>query len=424
MKFKISLTKWIFIGLFAGIAFGYFAPTEWSLALKPLGKLFIRLIKMIVAPLVFSSLVVGLAGAGKGQVGRLLIKSLIWFWLATSVALIIGLGAANIFKPGIGATQSKDLAYQVPAPEGHKTIIEQVVPESIFKALSENAILQMVFFAILFGLALASMGPKAKPVVDFFQAICDAMFKVTSYIMLFAPIGVGAAMASAVGHHGIGVLINLGKLVGSLYISLIVFVILLLIVVKLIMKINLRILFVELKDALVLAFSTTSSESALPLAMESMKKLGVPRSIVGFVIPAGYSFNLDGTTLYLSLASLFIAQASGIELSVSQQITMMLTLIVTSKGVAAVPRASLVVLAATCATYGLPVEWVATILGIDELMDMARTTVNVFGNCLASAVVAKWEKVLPEDAPLVTGILPEDAPLVTGILPEVQVEGD
>ncbi|MBF0362565.1 MAG: dicarboxylate/amino acid:cation symporter [Oligoflexia bacterium] len=407
-KFKLSLTAWIFIGLFIGIAFGYLAPAEWSMSLKPIGKLFIRLIKMIVAPLVFSSLVVGLAGAGKGQVGRLLIKSLIWFWLATSVALVIGLGAANIFKPGIGATQSHDVSFQAPAPEAKKSIFEQVVPESIFKALADNAILQMVFFAMLFGLALASMGDRAKPVVDFFQSVCDAMFKVTSYIMLFAPIGVGAAMASAIGHHGIGVLANLGKLVGTLYLALIVFVILLLIVVKLIMKINLRIFFVELKDALVLAFSTTSSESALPLAMDTMKKLGVPRSIVGFVIPAGYSFNLDGTTLYLSLASLFIAQAAGIELTTTQQISMMFMLIITSKGVAAVPRASLVVLAATCASFGLPVEWVATILGIDELMDMARTTVNVFGNCLASVIIAKWEKVLPADAPIITGILKEE----------------
>ncbi|MBF0313595.1 MAG: dicarboxylate/amino acid:cation symporter [Oligoflexia bacterium] len=414
---KISLTTWIFIGLFAGLLFGYFAPPEWAMALKPIGKLFIRLIKMIVAPLVFASLVVGLAGAGKGHVGRLLLKSLLWFWLATSVALVIGLAAANIVKPGIGASNGKSTqgitatitTAAAPTPEQKKPIYEQVVPDSIFRALSENSILQIVFFAMLFGMALASMREEeARPVVTFLNTVMEAMFKVTNYVMVFAPIGVGAAMASAIGHHGIGVLVNLGKLVLSLYGALIICAILLIVAAKIIFKIHLTIFLKELKDALILAFSTTSSESALPLAMKSMVRLGVPAPIVGFVIPAGYSFNLVGTTLYLSLASLFIAQAAGIHLSASQQLSMMLMLIITSKGVAAVPRASLVVLSATCTEFGLPIEWVATILGVDEVMDMARTTINVFGNCLASAVIAKWEGVLPDDAPIITGILPPE----------------
>lgn len=408
----MSLTVWIFIGLFAGIFFGYFAPNEWSVALKPIGKLFIRLIKMIVAPLVFSSLVVGLVGGGEGNIGRLLLKSLLWFWFATAIALCVGLTAANLLHPGKGAVMEKPVEHGKVAPvvepgksapvdlpkEKPKSILEQIVPESIFAALSENALLQIVFFAILFGLGLSAIGKQAEPVILFLQAVTQAMFKVTSYIMYFAPVGVGCAIAAAIGTHGIEIMFRLAKLVGSLYLSLFVFAVLLLSFVKIYTKIKIKRALLELKEPLVLAFSTTSSESALPKAIESMERLGVPSPIVNFVIPAGYSFNLDGTTLYLALASLFIAQASGMEMPFATQLVMMLTLLVTSKGVAAVPRASLVVLSATCATYGLPVEWIATILGVDEVMDMARTTVNVLGNCMASVVVAKSEKLLPEDA--------------------------
>lgn len=411
---RLSLTSWIFIGIIIGLLFGYLAPPEWSVALKPVGKLFIRLIKMIVAPLIFSTLVVGLAGTSPGQTGRLLLKSLLWFWPATILALLIGLFTANTLRPGLGA--SGNLAHNItstaatattaiPTATNHKNIFEQIVPESIFSALAENSILQIVFFAVLFGMGLASLGPtKGKPIVDFMKAVSEVMFKVTEYVMVFAPIGVGAAIATAIGTHGTHVLWNLGKLVGSLYLALIIFVIAMLIIIKLLMKINLRLFFLEIKEALLLAFSTTSSEAALPKAIQSMERLGVPPSIVGFVIPTGYTFNLDGTTLYLSLSSLFIAQAAGIELSTNQQVNMMLMLIITSKGVAGVPRASLVVLAATCASFGLPVEWIAVILGVDGIMDMARTTVNVFGNCLASVVVAKWEGVLPNSAPVVNGI--------------------
>jgi proton glutamate symport protein len=405
-----GLTTWIFVGLILGILYGWLAPPGWAVALKPVGKLFIRLIKMIVAPLVFSSLVVGLAGAGSGHIGRLLIKALLWFWLATSVALVLGLGAANLFHPGLGASQTAGAHYEG-IKEAPKPLIEQVVPESVIKAMADNAILQIVFFSVLFGMGLSAIGDRGKPVIEALRAVTDVMFKVTEYVMRFAPIGVGAAMAAAVGQHGVQVLLRLAKLVGSLYAALIVFVVLLLLGVKLVTGLKVRRVLRELREPLFLAFSTTSSESALPKAMQAMERLGVPPHIVGFVVPAGYSFNLDGTTLYLALASMFIAQAAGIHLTFEQQLVMMLTLLLTSKGVAAVPRASLVVLASTCAAFGLPVEWIATILGVDEVMDMARTTVNVLGNCLASVVVARWEGVLPKDAPLfgVTPLPPAEA---------------
>jgi len=403
--FGLSLTAWIFIGLGVGILFGIFAPPEWSVALKPMGKLFIRLIKMIVAPLVFASLVTGLVGAGHSSIGRLLLKALLWFWLATAVALILGLTTANLFHPGTGVAAPHVSAADVQnltnsIPTHHKNIIEQVVPESIFQALADNALLQILFFSILFAIALSAIGEKNKPIIDFLKALTTTMFKLTEYVMYFAPIGVGCAMAAAIGNHGIAIIGHLAKLVGSLYFALFFFVIALLMMVKFYTKIRVRTALRELEEPLTLAFSTTSSESALPKAISAMERLGVPPHIVNFVIPAGYSFNLDGSTLYLALASMFIAQAAGIHMPVSQQIIMMLVLLVTSKGVAAVPRASMVVLTATCASFGLPVEYCTIILGVDEIMDMARTTVNVLGNCMASVVLAKWEKILPPTAPI------------------------
>lgn len=372
------------------------------MALKPVGKVFIRLIKMIVAPLIFGSLVVGLAGAGAQHVGRLLLKSLAWFWLATAAALAVGLTAGNVIKPGAGAHAMAGAAYEAP-PQQHKPILEQVVPESFFAAMAENAVLQVVFFSILFGIALSSLGEAGRPVLTFLKSLTHVMFRMTELVMRFAPIGVGAAMAAAIGAHGPMVILRLAKLVGALYLSLVVFSAILLGAAALLLRFKVGRLLAELKEALLLAFSTTSSESALPKAMQAMERLGVPEHIVGFVIPAGYSFNLDGSTLYLALASLFIAQAAGVPMPLSKQLALMLTLLITSKGVAAVPRASLVVLSATCASFGLPPEWIATILGVDEIMDMARTTVNVLGNCVASGVVAKWEGALPKDAPLLTG---------------------
>ncbi|MBL8633651.1 MAG: dicarboxylate/amino acid:cation symporter [Myxococcales bacterium] len=409
---KLSLTTWILIALCTGSAVGAYlgghlgvTPPDFlpkASSLEWMSKTFIRLIKMLVSPIIFSTLVVGLAGAGDKHIGRLLLKALSWFWLATAVAIVIGLGVANTLKPGLGAVGGTG-SFPTPAS---KPFYEQVVPTSLIDAMASNAILQLVFFSVLFAMALVSVGDKGKPVLAVLQGVAEAMFKLTEYVMRFAPLGVFAAMAVAVGTQGPGVMIQLGKLVLALYFALLLFVAVLLVAMKLLTGIRIGLVLRELREPLLLAFSTTSSESALPKAIATMERLGVPPHIVGFVLPAGYSFNLDGSTLYLALASLFIAQATGKYLSPGTQIEMMLTLLVASKGVAAVPRASLVVLASTCATYGLKVEWIATILGVDAVMDMARTMVNVLGNCMASIVVGKWERVIPQDAPLYTGVLP------------------
>lgn len=409
---KLSLTTWILIALCTGSAVGAYlgghlgvTPPDFlpkASSLEWMSKTFIRLIKMLVSPIIFSTLVVGLAGAGDKHIGRLLLKALSWFWLATAVAIVIGLGVANTLKPGLGAVGGTG-SFPTPAS---KPFYEQVVPTSLIDAMASNAILQLVFFSVLFAMALVSVGDKGKPVLAVLQGVAEAMFKLTEYVMRFAPLGVFAAMAVAVGTQGPGVMIQLGKLVLALYFALLLFVAVLLVAMKLLTGIRIGLVLRELREPLLLAFSTTSSESALPKAIATMERLGVPPHIVGFVLPAGYSFNLDGSTLYLALASLFIAQATGKYLSPGTQIEMMLTLLVASKGVAAVPRASLVVLASTCATYGLKVEWIATILGVDAVMDMARTMVNVLGNCMASIVVGKWERVIPHDAPLYTGVLP------------------
>ncbi len=412
---KLGLTTWIIIALFTGALLGAYlgghlgsslVPPAWlpkATSLEWMSKTFIRLIKMLVSPIIFSTLVVGLAGAGEKHIGRLLIKALLWFWLATAVALVVGLGVANTLKPGLGAVGGNG-SFPTPAS---KPFYEQVVPTSIIDAMAQNAILQIVFFSLLFAMALVAIGDRGKPVLAVLRGVADAMFKITEYVMRFAPFGVFAAMVVAVGTQGPGVMLQLGKLVLCLYLALLCFVTLLLLGVKLVTGARLGLVLRELREPLLLAFSTTSSESALPKAISTMERLGVPSHIVGFVLPAGYSFNLDGSTLYLALASLFIAQATGKYLSPGTQIEMMLTLLVASKGVAAVPRASLVVLASTCAAYGLKVEWIATILGVDAVMDMARTMVNVLGNCMASIVVGKWEKAIPKDAPLNTGILPQ-----------------
>jgi len=409
---KLGLTTWILIALVAGSAVGAYlgghlgvTPPDFlpkASSLEWMSKTFIRLIKMLVSPIIFSTLVVGLAGAGDKHIGRLLLKALSWFWLATAVAIVIGLGVANTLKPGLGAVGGTG-SFPTPAS---KPFYEQVVPTSLIDAMANNAILQLVFFSVLFAMALVAIGDKGKPVLAVLQGVAEAMFKLTEYVMRFAPLGVFAAMVVAVGTQGPGVMVQLGKLVLALYVALLLFVAALLVAMKLLTGIRIGLVLRELREPLLLAFSTTSSESALPKAIATMERLGVPPHIVGFVLPAGFSFNLDGSTLYLALASLFIAQATGKYLSPGTQLEMMLTLLVASKGVAAVPRASLVVLASTCATYGLKVEWIATILGVDAVMDMARTMVNVLGNCMASIVVGKWERVIPQDAPLYTGQLP------------------
>ncbi len=377
----------------AGIAAGHFFP-EFGKQLSPVSNIFIRMIKSIIAPLLFATLVVGIAGSGSAKaMGRIGLKSIIYFEIVTTAALFLGLGAVNLIRPGAGLSLEK-AAVDPNLPQAKaslSSILEHTFPSSIFDAMAKGEVLQMVVFCFLFGTACTMLGAKAEPVVRFLQSLADIMFEYTKYVMYLAPFGVGAAMAAVVGSKGIGVLIGLGKLILTLYGALLVFVVCVLGAVIVICKIPLKRFVHWVRDPYVLAFSTASSEAALPMALENMEKFGVPRHIVSFVLPTGYSFNLDGTTLYLSLASVFVAQAAGVNLSFADQIMMMLTLMLTSKGVAAVPRASLVILAGTLSTFHLPMEGIALLLGVDTLMDMARTSVNLLGNCLASAVVARWE---------------------------------
>jgi proton glutamate symport protein len=379
-----------------GVLVGWLAP-EASQSLRPFSVAFLRMIKAIIVPIIFATLVVGIAGHGDDmkRVGRLALKSILYFEVVTTLALFIGLVAVHITKPGVGVAlpptpaQGQQLAQASPTGT---SFLEHLVPQSFFEAATRNEVLQIVFWTILFAVALSQVKGAPK---DFMirgcEALAETMFKFTGIIMRYAPIGVGAAIAVTVGHSGLGVLVNLGKLILTLYAALIVLLLGVFLPIALIAKVPFREFFRAVKEPALIAFSTTSSEAALPRAMQAMESIGVPRRIVAFVMPTGYSFNLDGTTLYLSLASIFAAQAAGINLSLGQQLTMMLTLMLTSKGVAAVPRASLVILSGTLATFGLPLEAVAVILGVDELMDMARTTVNLTGNCLATVVMARWE---------------------------------
>src|SRR6266550_3305982 len=393
---RLSLTTKIFIGLILGVLLGYLKP-DWGTAVRPLSLLFLNLIKSIIAPLIFSTLVIGIAGTGDiRQVGRIGLKALVYFEIVTTFALVIGLVAVNLTKPGVGVVLppphvSAAGTLEAAKPQSFGELITHLAPASIIKAMADGDVLQIVVFSVMFALAVTSIGEKARPIVAWCESLADIMFRFTEFVMKFAPIGVGAAMANTVGHSGLGVLKNLGVLVGTLYGALIVFLLFVLLPVALMARVPLRDFFNAVKEPATIAFATTSSESALPKAMENMERLGVPRRIVGFVLPTGYSFNLDGTTLYLSLASIFVAQAAGVHLTWPQQIVMLLTLMLTSKGVAGVPRASLVILLGTLASFNLPAEGVIVILGVDELMDMARTCVNVIGNCLATVVIARWE---------------------------------
>lgn len=401
---RISLTWWIIISMVVGVVLGYLDHDVWhdtNLAayLQPLSAIFLRMIKSIVAPLVFSSLVVGIAGHGDDlrRVGRLAFRSILYFEIVTTVALAVGLIAVNLTRPGDGIqlVATADTA-QVQQLTSNKptlsSVLEHTVPSSIFEAAAKNEVLQIVFFSVLFAIGLAQVQSRHKQtVLSFFEGLAEVMFKFTGLVMRFAPIGIGAAVAVTIGHSGLGVLGNLAKLVGTLYGALIVFVLVALLPVALLFRIPIREFWRYVKEPWLIAFSTASSEAALPVAMENLERFGVPKRIVSFVLPTGYSFNLDGSTLYLAVASVFVAQAAGVDMTVGNQIVMMLTLMLTSKGVAAVPRASLVILSGTLATFHLPLEGVAVILGVDALMDMARTSVNLLGNCLASAAMAKWE---------------------------------
>jgi proton glutamate symport protein len=392
---KPSLTTWILAGLVAGIVFGVLFPAAAS-RLALLGAIFLRLIKSIVAPLVFATLVAGIASTGSVKtMGRIGGKALIYFEVLTTIALFVGLVAVNLAQPGAGlhiTTGGSPAAIQTTTPRLSE-ILEHVFPTSVIDAMARGDVLQIVVFAFLFGVACAAIGARARPVLELCESLASIMFRYTHYVMWFAPIGVFGAIASTVGEHGLTVLVSLGKLVATLWAAEIFFVVVVLGAVIAIARIPPRRFIEAVREPFLLAFSTASSEAALPTALENLEHMGVPKHIAAFVLPAGYSFNLDGSTLYLSLASIFVAQAAGVHLPLGTQILMMLTLMLTSKGVAAVPRASLVILAATVASFNLPAEGVALILGVDTFMDMARTSVNLIGNCLAAAVVARWEGV-------------------------------
>ncbi len=413
--YRPSLTIQITIGLVVGGLIGWLRP-DWGNAVYFLRDIFINLIKSIIAPLVFSTIVVGVAGVGAlRKVGRMGVKALIYFEVVTTAALFIGLAVVNFTKPGSGVTLAASNTDVVKTIEqSHpKSLVETIVhafPSSVIDAMVRGDVLQIVVFSVLFALAVSAVGEKGKPIIRAMESLAQIMFKFTNYVMLFAPVGVGAAMAHTIATQGLGILVNLGKLIGSLYLALVIFIVLIFGLVIWIARIPARQFIRAVCEPAALAFATTSSESALPKAMESMERFGVPPHIVGFVMPTGYSFNLTGSTLYLAMASVFVAQAAettmGWHMSLGQQITMMLTLMLTSKGVAGVPRASLVILLAALNSFvpsGLGPIGVAIIFGIDELMDMGRTCVNVIGNCLATVVVARWEKEFDETRARVFG---------------------
>jgi proton glutamate symport protein len=398
-----SLTFWIFFAMLAGLELGLDSPA-FAAQLRFLSDIFLRLIKVIVAPLILGTLITGIAGHGDlRKVGRIGWKSLVYFEAVTTVALFLGVAAINLTKAGEGLVIPASTIAQAPpnaTPLRWTDFILHIFPENIVQSVAENQILQVAVFAILFAIALTRIPDQLqKPILNFAESLTQVMFRFTNIVMYFAPIGVGAAMAYTVGHMGIAVLVPLGKLLFTAYGALMAFLLLVLFPVAIFARIPLKRFLAAVAEPAIIAFATSTSEAALPRAMECMEAFGVPRRIVAFVIPAGYSFNLDGSTLYLALASIFVAQAAGIHMSWPQQLVMVLTLMLTSKGVAGVPRAVLVVLLATSSMFHLPTEPIFVILGVDALIDMARTSLNVTGNCLASAVIARWENELSNPTP-------------------------
>jgi len=412
---RLSQTQQIVAAMVVGVAVGYLFPDHpagvtgfQATDLQVLSTVFLRMIKSLIVPLLFGTLVVGIAGHGDDmkRVGKLAFRSIVYFEVVTTLALVVGLLAVNIVKPGVGvnlSSASTDVGTELAKTKtSFAGVLEHTVPQSFFEAAAKNEVLQIVFFSIIFAVALSQVkGPAKTFMLSFCESLSEVMFKFVGIVMKFAPFGIGAAIAVTVGKSGLGVLRNLGVLVLTLYGALIVFVLFVLLPVAIAFKVPIRRFWQATKEPWLLAFTTASSEAALPLALQNMERLGVPRRIVSFVLPAGYSFNLDGSTLYLALASVFVAQAAGIDMPISTQVLMMLTLMLTSKGVAAVPRASLVILSGALAQFGLPLQGVAVILGVDALMDMARTSINLVGNCLATVVMARWEgafELSPEDA--------------------------
>ncbi len=392
--YKRSLTTWILVSMVIGAEIGRDLPRV-AVNLRVLSQIFLSMIKVIIAPLLFATLVSGIAGhANLKQVGRMGIKAIVYFELVTTVALVIGLAAINISKAGVGV-KLPPVAAKEQLPTAKPTaseIILHVFPENIAKSVAENQVLQIVVFSIVFGIALAMVKEeKRRTMLAFTESLAEVMFKFTNIVMLLAPFGVAGAIAYTVAHTGFDVLFNLIELVAALYVALVVFLAGVLLPIAWLVGAPVKKFIKAVAEPATIAFSTTSSEAALPRAMECMEAIGVPRQMVAFVIPTGYSFNMDGSTLYLSLASIFVAQAAGIHLTIGQQVVMMLTLMLTSKGVAGVSRAALIILLGTASQFGLPTEPIFILLGVDQLMDMGRTSVNVIGNCLASVVVARWE---------------------------------
>lgn len=402
-----KLTALIFIALILGVVAGHFAP-DFAVRMRPFAEIFLRMVKMIIAPLLFATLVVGISGHDDAKsLGKIGLKTIIYFEIVTTLALIIGLTMANLFKPGVGfvnGTSPHAIHMQevglMAATQAHTSVsqmITDIFPTSIVDAMANGNLLQIVVFSIFFALAICAVGKKAQPVLDVLNSISQIMFKFTEYVMYFAPLGIFGAIAATVGANGLTVLKSYFKVIGALYVALAVFVLLVLIIACKIVKISFRSLLSALQEPALLAFTTASSEAAFPKAMDIMERFGVPKKIVGFVMPTGYTFNLDGSTLYLAMGVIFSSQIVGIHLDLNQQIIIMLALMLTSKGVAGVPRVSLIVLAGTLASFNIPILGVAILLGIDQILDMGRTTVNLIGNCVATVVIARWEKEFDYD---------------------------
>jgi proton glutamate symport protein len=395
-----GLTTQIFIGLLVGIAIGAAWPAV-GVGIKPLADIFLRMIKMIIAPLLFATLTIGIAGTSDLKtMGRIGAKAIVYFEVATTIALFLGLALVNLFKPGVGLAipigPGTAVAAMAQAEQGGWDIVLHVFPTSVIDAMARGDILQIVVFSTFFGLAVASTGAKGQQVLGVVESLAHVMFKVTGYVMAFAPLGVCAAIAATVGSRGLAILFTLGKLVLVMYGGLVLFVIIVVGGVSYLIRVPFWTFARAIREPFLIAFTTASSEAALPKALEVMERFGVPKNIVAFVLPTGYSFNLDGSTLYLSVTSVFVAQLAGVTMTLGQQLMMMLTLMLASKGVAGVPRGALVVLTATLTQVGLPLEGAAILLGIDQVLDMGRTAVNVMGNCIATAVVARWEGVLDD----------------------------
>lgn len=396
-----QLSIFILVALVAGVIVGWVAP-GFAVQMHPLATIFLRMVKMIIAPLLFATLVVGIAGHGDAKsLGRIGVKTIIYFEVVTTFALFLGLGIANFLNPGAGVKlppanmahlqEITQMSTTVTHTGSFADFFTSLVPTSIVQAMADGNLLQIVFFSIFFALAICALGKKAKPVMEVLKATASIMFKFTEYVMYFAPIGIFGAISYTIGSSGISILKNYAKIIFSLYSALFLFVLLVLVVVCKIVNISLKNFMKAIEEPAFLAFTTASSEAALPKAMTIMEDFGVPKSIVGFVMPTGYTFNLDGSTLYLAMAVIFSTQFVGINLSVEQQLVIMFALMLTSKGIAGVPRVSLIVLAGTLTSFNIPIIGVALLLGIDQILDMGRTTVNLIGNCIATVVIARWE---------------------------------